>query len=78
MYKIAQETPLQEAKQLSKQTGNSILLKREDLQVGVGSGGWGGRGLAGGLKEGWQFVESRLAGGCRGLAGGLTEGWQGG
>ena len=34
VYKIAKETPLQEAKQLSKQTGNSIFLKREDLQVG--------------------------------------------
>jgi len=33
VYKIAVETPLQEAKQLSKQLGNTIMLKREDLQV---------------------------------------------
>ncbi|KAI7838609.1 hypothetical protein COHA_007616 [Chlorella ohadii] len=32
VYKIAVETPLQEAKQLSKQLGNTIMLKREDLQ----------------------------------------------
>ncbi|PRW39107.1 threonine deaminase isoform A [Chlorella sorokiniana] len=32
VYKIAVETPLQEAQQLSKQLGNTIMLKREDLQ----------------------------------------------
>ncbi|KAL4440476.1 hypothetical protein ABPG75_003477 [Micractinium tetrahymenae] len=32
VYRIAQETPLQEAKQLSKQLGSTVLLKREDLQ----------------------------------------------
>lgn len=35
VYKIAVETPLQPAPILSKQLGNSILLKREDLQVGA-------------------------------------------
>ena len=50
VYKIAKETPLQEAKQLSKQTGNSIYLKREDLQVG-------------GLVVGWRLAGWRAA--CR-------------
>ncbi len=33
VYKIAVETPLQHAPMLSKQLDNTILLKREDLQV---------------------------------------------
>ncbi|PSC71990.1 threonine deaminase [Micractinium conductrix] len=32
VYRIALETPLQEAKALSKALGNTVLLKREDLQ----------------------------------------------
>lgn len=32
------ETPLQEAKGLSKQLGSKVLLKREDLQVRLGAG----------------------------------------
>lgn len=40
VYKIAVETPLQEAQQLSKQLGSTIMLKREDLQVGGGSTVW--------------------------------------
>ena len=34
------ETPLEEAKGLSKQLGSTVLLKREDLQVGAGWVGW--------------------------------------
>jgi hypothetical protein len=60
VYKIAVETPLQPAPMLSKQLGNSILLKREDLQVG---GRWvaaarAGAALGGG---GWQGTEACLA-----------------
>lgn len=32
VYDVAVETPLQSARQLSERLGNSILLKREDLQ----------------------------------------------
>ncbi|KAL0049357.1 hypothetical protein WJX82_000351 [Trebouxia sp. C0006] len=32
VYDVAEETPLQEAKHLSEELGNTILLKREDLQ----------------------------------------------
>ncbi|MBE6441130.1 MAG: threonine ammonia-lyase, biosynthetic [Desulfovibrio desulfuricans] len=32
VYDVAVETPLEEAKSLSRRTGNKILLKREDLQ----------------------------------------------
>lgn len=35
VYRIAVETPLQPSPLLSKQLGNEILLKREDLQVGL-------------------------------------------
>lgn len=33
VYRIAVETPLQDAPMLSKQLGNTVLLKREDMQV---------------------------------------------
>jgi threonine dehydratase len=33
VYRIAVETPLQDAKGLSKALGSSVWLKREDLQV---------------------------------------------
>lgn len=32
VYDVAEETPLEEAKRLSEELGNTILLKREDLQ----------------------------------------------
>ena len=32
VYSVAQETPLEEAPLLSRRTGNTVLLKREDLQ----------------------------------------------
>ena len=32
VYDVAEETPLQPARQLSERLGNQILLKREDLQ----------------------------------------------
>ena len=32
VYDVAEETPLQLARQLSERLGNQILLKREDLQ----------------------------------------------
>ena len=58
VYKIAKETSLQEAKQLSKQTGNIIYLKREDLQVGgLVRGGWAGR-VAGCVPAGWLGLGS--------------------
>ena len=34
VYNIAVETPLQKAAVLSEALGNTILLKREDLQAG--------------------------------------------
>jgi threonine dehydratase len=32
VYDVAVETPLEEAKQLSEEHGNTVLLKREDMQ----------------------------------------------
>lgn len=32
VYDVAEETPLEEAKRLSKRIGNKVLLKREDTQ----------------------------------------------
>ena len=32
MYDVAVETPLEEALELSEELGNTVLLKREDMQ----------------------------------------------
>ena len=32
VYDVARVTPLEEARRLSRRTGNQVLLKREDLQ----------------------------------------------
>lgn len=39
VYNLAVETPLIKAEALSEQLDNTILLKREDMQVGL-VGGW--------------------------------------
>ena len=41
MFPAQLETPLEEAKQLSLELGNTLLLKREDLQTVTGAPGIG-------------------------------------
>ena len=54
VYDVAVETPLEKAEKLSEALGNTVLLKREDLQVRGAGGAWVGEHRAYGLALLWS------------------------